>query len=82
MLKPDRDAPPVLLTVTVCGALATPGCCVEKFKLEGLALRTGGAMPVPASAAVCVLSASETVSVPARLPTCVGANTTLMVHAA
>jgi hypothetical protein len=68
--------------VNVCGAPATPGCCVEKFKLVGLTLSAGGVTPVPARVAVCVRSASETVSVPDKLPNCVGAKTTLMVQAA
>jgi hypothetical protein len=75
-------APPVLLTVTVCGALGTPGCCEEKLKLTGFTLSTGGVAPVPESAAAWVRSASVTVNVPDWLPNWAGAKTTLMVQSA
>ena len=60
--------PPVLLTVSVCDALGTPGCWLVKVKLVGLTLKTGGATPVPLSATVCVCSASAMESVPETVP--------------
>ncbi len=72
----------ILLTVSVCAALATPNGCAANVKLAGLALKTAGARPVPLSATVCVRSASLTVRVPVCTPSCVGANTTLMVQLA
>jgi hypothetical protein len=46
------EAPPVLLTVSVMGGLATPAGCPVKLKLVGLALNTAGCNPVPFSATV------------------------------
>ena len=63
----------------VCGALATPGCWLVKVRLEGFTLNAGGAMPVPLSETVWVLSESVMVSVPEIAPACVGANCTLIV---
>ena len=60
--------PPVLLTVTVCGVLGTPGCWLEKVRLVGLTLNAGGASPVPLSATVYVRNASPMVSVPETVP--------------
>ncbi len=42
--------PPALLMVSVCGALATPGCWLVKDRLVGLTLKAGGTRPVPAKA--------------------------------
>ncbi len=42
--------PPALLTVSVCGALGTPGCWLVKDRLVGLMLKAGGTSPVPAKA--------------------------------
>ena len=60
--------PPVLLTVTVCGALGTPGCWLVKARLVGLMLKAGGAIPVPLNATVCVRKASAMLSVPGTAP--------------
>ena len=59
-------APPVLLTVSVCGALAWFSGCAAKLRLDGLTPKAGGAMPTPLKATVCgsVRVTSETVSVP------------------
>ncbi len=70
--------PPVLLTVSVSGALAAPACCGGKLKLAGLAVRTGARTPVPLRATVCVFNESATFSVPACVPAAVGTNTTLI----
>jgi hypothetical protein len=40
-------APPVLLTVSGNGELATPGCCTAKLRLAGLTLSAGGSTPAP-----------------------------------
>ena len=50
--------PPALLIVSVCGALATPGCWLVKVRLDGLTLKAGGATPVPLRDTVCVRRAS------------------------
>lgn len=65
--------PPVLIIVSVNGALATPTCCPAKLKLDGLTPIAAASTPVPARATVCVRSASLIVSVPVWLPSCVGA---------
>ena len=49
---------PALPMVSVCGALATPGCWLVKVRLDGVTLKTGGATPVPLRDTVWVLSAS------------------------
>jgi hypothetical protein len=58
--KPEMlsRAPPVLVTVSVCGALAKPICCPAKVRLDGLTLKAGGAIPVPLRATVCVCNSS------------------------
>ena len=48
----------MLLTVSVCGALGTPGCWFVKVRLVGLTLKAGGESPVPLKATVCVRRAS------------------------
>ena len=48
------ELPPVLVTVNVCGAPATPVGCAGKFKLVGLTLIAEGNWPMP-------LSGTETV---------------------
>ncbi len=70
-------APPLFVTVSVCGALATPGCWLVKVRLAGLTLNAAGARPVPLRVTVCVRRASAMVSVPVSAPTCVGAKITL-----
>lgn len=77
-----RGAPPVLLTVSVCGWVATPSCCAVKLKLEGLTPNAGGCRPVPERATVCVRSASETFKAPVWLPVWLGAKITLMAQLA
>jgi len=69
-----------LVTVSVNGGLATPGCCTPKFKLAGLTLNAGGSKPVPDRATVCVCSASLTVSQPVWVPAAVGAKYTLIAQ--
>jgi hypothetical protein len=46
-LSPVRAAPPVFVTVTDCGALATPGCCDGNVRLAGFTPNAGGSTPVP-----------------------------------
>jgi hypothetical protein len=41
-LSPASDAPPVFVTVTLWGALATPGCCDGNVKLAGFTPSAGG----------------------------------------
>ena len=72
--------PPLLLTVSVSGALAAASCCVAKFSCDGLTPIAAGCSPVPISATVCVPSASLTVSVPLWLPVCMGEKITLMAQ--
>ena len=71
-----------MLIVSVCGALATPGCWLVKVRLAGLTLKAGAVSPVPPKVTVCVRRASTTVSVPVTAPPCVGAKTTLIVQIA
>jgi hypothetical protein len=75
-------APPVLLTVTVCAALAWPTACSVKLRIVGLTLNTGGARPVPLKATVCgwVRVTSEMLSVPVCVPVAVGSNCTLIAQ--
>lgn len=74
------DAPPVLLTVSVCGELAAPTVCPVKVRLAGLTLMIAGLRPVPLSATVCVSSASLMVKVPVWAPAAVGTNRTLIAQ--
>jgi hypothetical protein len=71
-------APPVFVTVNTDGELAKPTCCAAKVKFAGLTPIAGGNNPVPLNATVCVRSASETVNVPAWIPTWIGANVTVI----
>ena len=71
-------APPLLVTVSVAGALATPTDCTGKFKLGGDTVMVGGNSPVPESGTFWVWMRSETISVPDWTPAAVGAKTTLM----
>ena len=57
-----------MLTVSVCGALGTPGCWLVKVRLVGLTLKAGGPVPVPIKLTVCVRRTSITVSVPVTGP--------------
>ena len=63
---------PALPMVRVCGALATPGCVLVKVRLEGVTLKTGGAIPVPLSDTVWVRMRQQMVSVPRARPSCAG----------
>src|SRR5215469_4035504 len=71
-------APPELVTLRVCGALAMPTCRPVNARLAGLTAKAGGLSPVPCRLTVCVRKMSATVSVPAWLPEAVGRNTTLI----
>jgi hypothetical protein len=75
-------APPVLLTVTVCGVLACPTGCAVKLKLSGLTPRAGANIPVPLKATVFGESAAldEMFSVAVSEPTTEGSNCTLIVQ--
>src|SRR5439155_19507578 len=76
---------PVFVRVTDFGVFV-PTTCDPKFKLVAERL-TSALSPVPVMATVCVLPAtalllSVIVSVPERLPSCVGVNVTLIVQLA
>jgi len=85
MLAIASGLPPLLLSVTVCAALALPTDCVPKLTLLADRLTVGGvATPVPDSATVCGLPAALSVMVTdaTRLPAAVGLNVTLIVQLA
>jgi hypothetical protein len=46
-LSPANGAPPVFVTVTDCGAPATPGACEGNVKLAGFTPSAGGRTPLP-----------------------------------
>jgi hypothetical protein len=50
--------PPLLVIVSVCGALATFKVWLEKLRLAGFALSVAGCSPMAESATCCVPSAS------------------------
>lgn len=75
------DRPPLLVMVRMAGALTTPIFWAGKVRLTGLTTSAAGCTPVPESETVCVRSASETVSVPAWLPSWTGAKVTWSVQA-
>jgi hypothetical protein len=75
---------PGLLTVTVSAPLVFPTTSLPKVSVEVEKPRAG-AMPVPASATVCVLPTtplllSMRISVPLRVPATVGVKVTVRVH--
>ena len=74
---------PVLVRVTVCGALVVPTAWeVAKVTLAGERLAMGAVTPVPVSEIVCGLLAALSVKVtePTALPAVVGVKVTLMVQ--
>ena len=74
---------PVLLKVTLMGALVVPTGILPKFKLVG-ARFTPGMTPVPVSAAFwgLPLALSVTDRLPARVPVLVGVKLTLILQLA
>ncbi len=76
------DAPPVWEIFTVRGALAVPIACAENTSCEGLTAIAGGCNPVPERGIDWFRMASETMSVPVKVPAEAGANTTLMAQLA
>lgn len=83
MLAMVKALEPVLLNVTVCGALVVPKDWLEKVRLVTDKLTTGTGRPSPASKTVCGLFAalSVMVTVPYRLPSAVGVKVTDIVQA-
>jgi hypothetical protein len=73
-------APPLLVMVSVPGALATARVCPGKLKDVGLTAICGGGSPVPERVTVCMRKASETVSVPVCVPEAAGSKATLNVQ--
>jgi hypothetical protein len=74
---------PVLVRVTVCGALVVPTAWeVANVTLAGERFATGAVTPVPVSEIVCGLLAalSTKVTEPTALPAVVGVKVTLMVQ--
>src|SRR5213082_95648 len=78
-----KAAVPVLVDVTVIGALVVASSWLPKSRLVG-ANPTAGAVPFPLSGNVCGLpsASSATDSVPVRAPEAVGVKVTLMVQLA
>ena len=76
-----KAAVPVLVSVTVCGALVVLTSCVAKVRVVGESV-TVGAIPVPVRLTVCGLpgALSVTLTVPVRVPAAVGAKDTVMEH--
>src|SRR5947208_8372569 len=74
-----KAAVPVLVNVTVIGALVVASSWLPKSRLVG-ANPTAGAVPFPLSGTVCGLppALSATDSVPVRAPEAVGVKVTLM----
>jgi hypothetical protein len=75
---------PVLVSVSVCGALVVETVCAAKLNAVADRLTTGPS-PVPLSVTVCVLPVrllllSVTVRVPVRVPGAVGMKATLIVQ--
>ncbi len=83
MLLREREAFPVLLSVTVCAELVVPRVWLLKVKLAGLTPAVG-AVPVPLRLTVCglVVALSVMLKVAERLPGAVGVNVTLIVQVA
>ena len=78
-LTPASGAPPPL--VTVSGRVEVDWITVAtKLRLDGLTANSGGAMPVPVRATVCVCSSSWMVSAAVSVPASVGSNCTLIVQ--
>jgi hypothetical protein len=86
MLVMFRVEPPVLVRTRTCGALVVPTFWLEKVKLAGEILTTGGGgaglVPVPVRLTDCGLSAalSATFRAADRFPVAVGLKVTLSVH--
>src|SRR5271165_1420133 len=59
-----RGAPPVLVTVSVSGALATLTSWFPKLTLAGFTEKAGGCSPLPVRDTVCVCRASAAVTSP------------------
>jgi len=81
MLVILSGAVPVLVRVTVWGALLLPTRWLPKFKLGGARL-TAGSIPVPESVTVCGLPGASSVIVrtPLRAPVAVAVKVTLIVQ--
>jgi hypothetical protein len=81
MLVIVSNAVPVFVSVTTCPALAVPTSRLPKATDVGDNV-TAGATPVPVRLTVCGLPAASSVtsSIPARTPTAVGVNLTVMAH--
>jgi hypothetical protein len=77
-----RFDPPVLVIVTICGALVTPTLVVGNVNDVGFGVIAGAVIPVPVSVTVCGLVTSESVMVscPVSTPVVVGANLTLILQ--
>lgn len=74
---------PVLVTVTVCAELLWPTSTTGNAICNGLAVKAAGPVPVPDKLAATDCTPAvvlDTVSVPVRPPTTVGANSTCTVH--
>jgi len=80
MLVIVRDAVPVLLSVTVCAGLVTPGDSEGNVKLVGESVTAGAAVAPPARVADWGLLAalSVTINDPDRAPGAVGVNVMLI----
>src|SRR5207247_381976 len=76
-----RESAPVLVSVTVIGALVVASSWLPKSRLVG-ANPTPGAVPFPLSVIICGLppASSASDSVPVRAPEAVGVKVTLMVQ--
>jgi hypothetical protein len=72
--------PPAFETVTVCGGEATPSPMGAKVSIAGEAITSGGPVPVPERATVCVRNGSDTDSTPVIGPAAEGANATARVQ--
>jgi hypothetical protein len=81
MLRMVSAPAPLLVSVTVFGALGTPTPRLPKVKLVGDKV-TAGPKPLPVRVTLCGLPAalSVTVNVPDLVPDAVGAKVTLMVQ--
>ena len=83
MLRITRFAEPVLVTVTVCGALELPTLYVPKEMLVGLTDAMGGGVtPVPERSTVCVVgdALSMMVTVAPKVAADAGWNVTVKVQ--
>jgi len=86
ILETARAAVPLLVNVTVCGALVVPTACDPNESEVGEKLAEAvGASPVPVrwtSCEVLLVALSVIVKVPVRVPAAVGVQVTLIVQLA